>query len=168
MRISKWIAWGLCGLAGITLLLCMVISAGRLIEETRLVFIIIMVMIGLSFCFFRMYLTDEEEKNAPAASAESSGKLRAAIAALDKWERSEAPEDREAFLQAGAEALLSLGKVELSPRNKAIAAAGEAIAAHRALMELDEDADITPEALDLQRQADALTERAFRLLRDAL
>lgn len=166
MTVTKIASWVLCGLSGIFLLACMVISAGGMIEETKTMFIITLVLVGLSFAFFRIHQTMAEDAASPAAPEESSALLKQALAALEQWEKSDSADDRDAFLQAAVPALFSLGEVKLSPRNKAISAVSDAITVQRALQEkLDEDDDVDEASW---QHAEDMTIRAFRLLRDAL
>ncbi len=164
MSVSKMAAWLLCGASGFFLLLTMVVSTAGLREETRTLFIWTLVLAGLSFCMVQVDRVLTEDRRTAAPPAESSELMQQAVAAMERWEASDSPEDWAAFQEKAAAALRSLGEVSLSPRNQAIGAVSEAIAARRAAEE-EPDNDLRP---GLVRTAEDRTLNAFRLFRKAL
>ncbi len=164
MSVSKMAAWLFCAASGFFLLLTMVVSTAGMREETRTVFIVTLVLAGLSFCMVQVDRVLTEDRRTTAPPKESSSLMQQAVTAMERWESSDSPEDWTAFQKKAAEALLSLGEVSLSPRNQAIGAISEAIAARRAV---DEEPDDDLRA-GLARTAEDRTLHAFRLFRKAL
>lgn len=164
MSVSKLAAWILCGASVFFLLLTMVVSTAGMREETRTMFILTLAMAGLSFCMVHVGRTIEEDDHAAAPPEQSSALMQKAVDAMEKWEASDSPEDWTAFQKKAAKALMSLGDVSLSPRNQAIGAVSEAIAARRAV-EDEPDDDLRTE---LVHTAEERALQAFRLFRKAL
>jgi hypothetical protein len=164
MSVSKMAAWLFCAASGFFLLLTMVVSTAGLREETRTIFIITLVLAGLSFCMVQVDRVLEEDRQTNAPPQESSSLMQQAVTAMERWEASDSPEDWAAFQKKAAEALLSLGDVSLSPRNQAIGAISEAIDARRTA---DEEPDDDLRA-GLMRTAEHRALHAFRLFRKAL
>ena len=164
MSVSRMAAWIFCGASVFFLLLTMVVSIAGMREETRTLFTLTLVLAGLSFCMVHVDRAMTEDTHTAAPAAEASSLMKAAVAAMERWESSDSPEDWTAFQEKAAEALLSLGEVSLSPRNQAIGAVSDAIAARRAVEE-EPDEDLRSERV---RTAEECALTAFRLFRKAL
>lgn len=164
MSVPKITAWMLCAAAGFFLLMTLLLSTAGMRDETKMMFILTMVLAGLSFCMIQVERALQEDEQTPAPAAESADLLQQAVTAMERWESSDSPEDWTAFQEKARDALLSLGEVSLSPRNQAVAAVSDAIAARRAVLEETDD-DVRPL---LVRTAEAQALNAFRLFRKAM
>ncbi len=156
MPSNKVLASGACGVALFCTLLCMLLSAAGLWAETRSVVIFVMFFLAVGFLFAHL---DKREADAAfrakLAATGSRAMMGEAIAALNRLEQDETPENRLDFQRKAAQALMSLGEVRVTRRDLAIVATAKAIEAQHALREACE-ADASQDLSTLQSRADRM------------
>lgn len=168
MTTAKLIASGLCAASFFCTLLCMLLSAAGLREETRSVFWLTLLLAAAGFAAARYAkLREKALRRATTVPHSARALMNDAIAALQVLEQFETSESRADFQQKAAAALMALGNIHATKREHAVTAAAQAIALQHALRTACESGEESTAAA-LRTKAAAQAELAIRAIRDLI